>query len=293
MKTELQNQRIQHFVKHQSLWGCFMLISWFAINMLVLSTSTYMEHIRRGEPLPFWAPLCWELSSISVILLLIPVGIWINDRWLGQVSFKYWLGWNLLLSLPFSMTHVAAMVGIRKLCYWTLGENYIFGDLPREFLYEYNKDIQSYFTLALLIFGYRLLVRRLQGEASYLAQGDSENDEDDKDPDYLPERLLIKKLGREFLVPVNDIEWVEAAGNYANLYSKGAVYPMRITMDKLEKRLPSRFVRIHRSSIVNIDHIKEMQSLDSGDYEVTMHNGKRLSLSRRYREEFKAQLSFG
>ncbi len=111
------------------------------------------------------------------------------------------------------------------------------------------------------------------------------------EPDAPPERLLIKKLGREFLIQTSDIEWIEAAGNYANLHIKGSVYPMRITMEKLEKLLPDNFTRIHRSTIVNLEQIQEMQALDTGDYEVTLHNQIKLTLSRRYRENFKALLS--
>lgn len=165
----------------------------------------------------------------------------------------------------------------------------MFGNVPVEFFYEYRKDAQAYLTLALVIAGYRFIVRRLQGEASYLADSaESANPE----PELPPERLLIKKLGREFLIQTADIEWIEAAGNYANLHIKGTVYPMRITMDKLEKLLPDNFIRIHRSTIANLGQIREIQALDTGDYQVTLLDQKSLTLSRRYRDEFKALLSF-
>jgi len=66
---------------------------------------------------------------------------------------------------------------------------------------------------------------------------------------------------------------------------------MRITMEKLEKLLPSNFIRIHRSTIVNLEQIQEIQALDTGDYEVTLRNQIKLTLSRRYRDEFKALVS--
>ena len=107
-----------------------------------------------------------------------------------------------------------------------------------------------------------------------------------------PEHLLVKKLGREFLVQTADIEWVEASGNYANLHIKNSVYPMRITMDKLEKLLPSKFTRIHRSTIVNLEQVRDVQSLNTGDHQVRLHNQTALTLSRRYREAFKSKVSF-
>ena len=131
-------------------------------------------------------------------------------------------------------------------------------------------------------------MRRLQGEANYLA---TDEECEITEPESPPERLLIKKLGREFLIQTADIEWIEASGNYANVHIKDSIYPMRMTMDKIEKRLPSNFTRIHRSTIVNLEQIHDIQPLDTGDYQVTLRTKKILTLSRRYREEFKTLLS--
>jgi len=278
----------QHFLSHQRLWGVLLLVSWFCINVLVLATNHLMEYQRVGKTLPLWEAFCWEISSCTVLLLLIPLGLWLNDRWIARLEFKQWLAAHMLATLPFSILHVAGMVSIRHFWYYVMDGHYNFGNLPAEFFYEYRKDAQAYLTLALVITGYRFIVRRLQGEASYLADSaESEAIE----PELPPERLLIKKLGREFLIQTNDIEWIEASGNYANLHIKESVYPMRITMEKLEKLLPSNFIRIHRSTIVNLEQIQEIQALDTGDYEVTLRNQIKLTLSRRYRDEFKTLVS--
>lgn len=290
MTTTDKQQRLKYFLSHQRLWGIVLLVSWFCINVVVLATSHVMEYQRVGKDLALWEPFCWEISSCLMLLLLIPLALWLNDRWLARLELKQWLAAHVFATLPFSVLHVAGMVGIRQLWYRLMGSHYQFGDLPVEFFYEYRKDAQAYLTLALVIAGYRFIVRRLQGEASYLADSaESETVE----PELPPERLLIKKLGREFLIQTNDIEWIEASGNYANLHIKDSVYPMRITMDKLEKLLPSNFTRIHRSTIVNLEQIQEIQALDTGDYEVTLRNHIKLTLSRRYRENFKALLSVG
>ena len=288
--TDAQQQRLKHFLSHQRLWGVVLLVSWFCLNVVVLATSQLMEYQRAGKHLAPWEAFSWEISSCVILLLLIPLGLWLNDRWLARLEMKQWLLAHLILTLPFSVLHVAGMVAIRQLWYYLMGSHYRFGSLPVEFFYEYRKDAQAYLTLALVIAGYRFIVRRLQGEASYLADSaESETAE----PDAPPERLLIKKLGREFLIQTSDIEWIEASGNYANLHIKESVYPMRITMEKLEKLLPDNFIRIHRSTIVNLEQIQEIQALDTGDYEVTLHNQIKLTLSRRYRENFKALLSVG
>lgn len=291
MSFKLQNHHIQQFVKHQKIWGVLLLSSWFFINVAVLATTRIMEFERAGKTIPAWEPFCWEISSVIMILLLVPLGVWIQDRWLSQASLKAQIFWHALLTLPFSIIHVAGMVAIRQLCYTLMDAHYYFGNLPVEFLYEYRKDAQTYLTMALVIFGYRLIVRRLQGEASYLAKGDA--NEPEPTMETRPERLLIKKLDREFLVQVSTIEWIEASGNYANLHVKESVYPMRITMEKLEKLLPDNFIRVHRSTIVDVGQIQEVEALDAGDYQIKLRSGKTLTLSRRYREAFKNQLSLG
>lgn len=287
MTTADKQQRLNYFLAHQTLWGGLILVGWLCINVTVLATSHLMEYERVGKRLPPWEAFCWEASSCFILLLLIPLALWLNDRWFARLEYKQWLVAHVLATLPFSIMHVTGMVGIRHFWYRLMDSHYYFGNWPVEFFYEYRKDAQAYLTLALVIAGYRFIVRRLQGEASYLADSaESESIE----PESPPERLLIKKLGREFLILTSDIEWIEASGNYANLHIKGSVYPMRITMEKLGKLLPDNFARIHRSAIVNLKLIQELQALDTGDYQVTLLNQKNLTLSRRYRDEFKALL---
>lgn len=288
MSSELSKRYQQHFLAHPILWGWVLLVGWFGTNALVLATTKLMEIKRDGHEIAFWAPLSWELSSAFMILLLVPIGIFIHDRWLANQSLKTCVGFHLVLTVPFSLVHVGGMVGLRKLCYWLMDAEYNFGNIAVELLYEYRKDAQTYLTLLLLVFGFRLLYRRMQGEASYLT---NEVGQLEAEPERSPEMLLIKKLGREFLIKTADVEWVEASGNYANLHLRGSVYPMRITMDKLEKLLPADFIRIHRSSIVNLHQIQEVQPLDSGDHEIRLLSGNRLILSRRYRDNFKNVLS--
>lgn len=285
--NKLSDSYLQRFLARPGWWGWVLLISWFAVNTLILATTTLMEFRRAGSDIPFWEPLCWEVSSVVMILLLVPVGLFIHDRWLAKLSLKACIAVHLFLTVPFSLMHISGMVGLRHLCYWMMGAEYQFGNIAVELLYEYRKDAQTYLTLSLIIFGYRLLCRRLQGEASYL----STETEAEPEPEKSPEILLIKKLGREFLIKTADVEWIEASGNYANLHLRGSVYPMRITMDKLEKLLPGDFVRIQRSSIVNLNQVQQIDPLDSGDHQVTLIGGKILTLSRRYRNNFKSLLT--
>lgn len=99
------------------------------------------------------------------------------------------------------------------------------------------------------------------------------------------DRLVIKAAGRVVLLETEDIDWVDAAGNYVRLNAGEENHLLRETMNRLEERLdPKRFLRIHRSTIVNIERIKELQQQFHGDYLVVLKTGQRLTLSRSYRD---------
>ena len=108
----------------------------------------------------------------------------------------------------------------------------------------------------------------------------------DLKPESTPaERLAIKAQGRVILVRVEDIDWVEAADNYVHIHAGGESHLHRETMAALERRLPAKqFLRISRSTIVNVERIKELQPMFHGDYVVILRNGTRLSLSRSHRD---------
>ncbi len=99
------------------------------------------------------------------------------------------------------------------------------------------------------------------------------------------ERLVVKSVGRVFFLKVDEIDWIEAAGNYVKLHAGREAHMIRETMNGIEAKLdPDKFLRIHRSTVVNIDRIKELHPMFSGDYAVILRNGTELALSRNYRE---------
>ncbi len=99
------------------------------------------------------------------------------------------------------------------------------------------------------------------------------------------ERIIIKNRGRISFVRTENVDYIRAAGNYAELHVAAESHLLRRTMQALETELdPRKFVRIHRSTIVNLSRIKELQSSFGGDYEVVMNGGARLTLSRSYRD---------
>ncbi|HVZ78364.1 MAG TPA: LytTR family DNA-binding domain-containing protein, partial [Gemmatimonadaceae bacterium] len=94
-------------------------------------------------------------------------------------------------------------------------------------------------------------------------------------------RIVVKTEGRLLFVRQDEIDWVEAAGNYVRLHVRGQAHVLRQSMKNMEARLdPSIFVRIHRSAIVNVDRIRELQPWLHGEYVVILEDGTRLSASR-------------
>jgi two-component system, LytTR family, response regulator len=99
------------------------------------------------------------------------------------------------------------------------------------------------------------------------------------------ERFVLKSIGRIYFIRTSEIDWVEAAGNYVSLHVGKESHLLRETMNNVENKLdPDRFLRIHRSTIVNIDFIKELSPLFNGDYTVILHDDTPLTLSRKYHD---------
>ncbi len=98
-------------------------------------------------------------------------------------------------------------------------------------------------------------------------------------------RLLLSERGKVVVLAMRDIEFVQAAAKHVKIYAGGRCFSFRQPLGQLEERLdPSSFVRVHRSTLVNVEHIAEMHPLFHGDYELVLRRGTRLTLSRRYRD---------
>lgn len=105
------------------------------------------------------------------------------------------------------------------------------------------------------------------------------------------ERIPIKSNGRIILLKTDEIDWIEAEHNYARLHTRGITHMIRETMTALQAKLNSRrFRRIHRSTIVNVDRIKEIQPWFRGDAIVVLDNGQRLTASRNFRDQLREWL---
>jgi two-component system LytT family response regulator len=113
-------------------------------------------------------------------------------------------------------------------------------------------------------------------------------------PRQSPERIAVRRNGSVLLMKLDEIDWIEAADNYVCLHCGVETRMLRETMSEVEARLgTTRFVRIHRSAIVNIDRIKELRPSFRGDYEVILRDGTRLTLTKNNRGKLDSQLLLG
>ncbi len=105
------------------------------------------------------------------------------------------------------------------------------------------------------------------------------------------DRVVIKSGGRIYFLKTEEIDWVESAGDYLSLHSNSQAHLIRETMGDFYAKLnPRKFIRIHRSTIVNIERIKDIRPLFKGEYVITLTSGKRLKSSRGYRHELQPLL---
>ncbi|MEP7185417.1 MAG: LytTR family DNA-binding domain-containing protein [Rhodanobacter sp.] len=248
------------------------------LNTVFNGFVAQIDHARTAA----WEPWVWECSSSILILALIPCVLMLERRWPFRFdTWRHSLPRHLLATLPFSLVHVLGMVGLRKLAYSLAGWHYDFGHWWANFGYEYLKDFRTYFFIIALICLSRLWLMRWQGEARLLAEPDEGQP---AEPVERPERFLVRKLGKEFLLNAREVEWLQASGNYVNLHVRGRDYPLRATMAGIEERLdPARFIRVHRSYFINLDYLSEIEPLETGDARLKLRDGAIIPCSRRHR----------
>jgi two-component system LytT family response regulator len=286
-----------HFQQHKTIYEACALFCYFAINATINATTVIMEEARELQPsFQAWEPFVWEYSSALTSLFLMPLIAWFmrQYRWDWQ-SIKGSLLKYCGAAIIYSLLHVSLMVSMRELVYSLTASDYQFASslqtLFFELFYELRKDIWSFCFFVAMIAVYRFLISQWLGDATNLSD-DANNDIKLNTTDTLANLLLVRKLGKEFLVKTKQIEWIEACGNYANLHVKKDIYPMRITMsDFINKGGSFGFVRTHKSFAVNISCVNFIETQPSGDAEIVMQSGKKIKLSRRYKSDFEASIA--
>ncbi len=256
---------------------------WCAILSASMAVHTYVALIdasRHGRALPLWQAAVFEGSSHLVILALVPAVYWLDRRWPATGGSRN-LFIRLLAVVPFSAAHIVGMVALRLLIFAIVsGPRHPYVFTAAEVPYEFAKDVFTYGIVSTGIVALSHFFGRREPPATAPAPQVAAE---------LPERFTVRKRGKEIVVELSEIDWIEAAGNYAVLHVGGETYEIRSSLTKLETELDARrFVRVHKSYVVNIGRVADVTPWISGDWRIRMQDGAEVNLSRRYRQRFES-----
>ena len=261
-----------------AIWAVLLTVSVFAHAHVEIANET-----ARGVRLSYGAALAIQISSHLVVAALLPAIYWLHRRWPIAGHPR-----NLLIHVaavvPFSIAHTVGMAALRFVWFGgVLGEPHSFPLTFDRMLYEFAKDLIAYGMLSAGAVALRHVLAR--PVPPVIVEAVATTEPPPSEP--LPERFAVRRKGREVMVEVADIDWIEASGNYAVLHVGDETFEIRSSLTRLEGELdPKRFVRVHKSHLVNIARVVEVTPWVSGDWRIRLQSGAEVNLSRRYRQRF-------
>lgn len=249
-----------------------------AISMMARVPVEIADAGRRGIDMGVGRAVALEGASHLVVAALLPAIYWLHRRWPVAGGARN-IAIHVLAVAPYSILHTLGMAALRLLWFNAIvGEAYSFPVTAERLGYEFAKDVISYTMLSGGVLVLKHLLDRKPAPAPASIPGAP-----------LPERFAVRRRGKEIMVDVADIDWVEASGNYAVLHVGRETLEIRSSLTKLEGELdPKRFVRVHKSHLVNIARVVEVTPWVSGDWRIRLQDGAEVNLSRRYRQRFEA-----
>ncbi|WFU77504.1 LytTR family DNA-binding domain-containing protein [Bradyrhizobium sp. CIAT3101] len=261
-------------------WTTFATIAPVALAIgIVNALSGAQDAAWRGDSSDVGQRLFWELSSISVILLLVPILALAVRRMRETKVLVARIGIAAAALLGFSALHITGMVGLRKLLLWLAGGTYDFHFSLATVLYEFRKDAVTALLLSatLWLIESRRELRKAAHAAATMPAAPQEHPSSDL--------IWLRDGTSRIRVAPRDILWVASAGNYIEyILANGTQHLIRGTLAATESEL-ARFaiVRVHRTRLANLDRVSGVEFKPSGDFELTFDNGQTLGGSRRYR----------
>ncbi|MGW1422798.1 LytTR family DNA-binding domain-containing protein [Bradyrhizobium manausense] len=246
---------------------------------IVNALSGAQDAAWRGDSADIGRRLFWEMTSIIVILALVPI-LMLAVRHMRQTpGLAARTGMGVAALLGFSALHIAGMVALRKLTLWLAGSAYDFHFSLASVLYEFRKDAVTALLIGatLWLLESRRELRRAAQQALSMPAALQEQPS--------PDLVWLRDGTSRIRVAPRDILWVASAGNYIEYsLANGTQHLIRGTLAATESEL-ARFaiVRVHRTRLANLDRVSGVDFKPSGDFELTFDNGKTLGGSRRYR----------
>ena len=258
--------------------------AWVLVQGTVNSLSVANDLVRRGVRVDPAAPWIWELSSAASLLVCFWV-LLIGDPALRARVHSAWarLGVYAAASAVFCIAHVAMMVALRHLAYRLAGWNYDFGPWGDGLWYEYRKDVLTFVAMLVGIAVWRRLAVRTP--ATPVAPAELPAMPSSAEPGA-PPTFLVRTPQGDLLVRADEIDWVEAQGNYVALHVQGQVRLMRQTLAEMQTRLAAHgFIRTHRRALVNRERMQAILTPDLGEPGVRLSSGQVAPLSESRRSE--------
>lgn len=260
------------------LWAAYACV--LIIVSAVIGSSYWLEARRFGADVPGWRFIVDEATSIVLVFAATPVVFaWaerLDPRRIGWI--KAALG-HLAGFVVFGAFHIGGMTALRFLVYPLFGSSYRvdWANVAIGLFYEGRKDALAYVAM---VAGVWLLATALRKPAVVAVPAATP-----PSAATAPRRIEIRDGARRVWVEPDEILWVEAAGNYVELHLAGRSLLQRQTLSALEGELADLgFVRIHRSRLVNRKHVRATESNDSGDFTITLSDGRKIAGGRRWRD---------
>jgi hypothetical protein len=258
-------------------WLLYGAVAAIALGIgLVNALSRAQDVAWHGGIYDARTPLLWEMTSIAVIILLVPLLFFAVRRMRHATTWKLQIGLAVAAILVFSTLHIAGMVGLRKLAMLAVGGSYDFRFSAATLIYEFRKDVIT----CLLISGALWLIdahREARQSSATTAAADP--------PAPPPHMVWLRDGSTRIRIEPSDILWVSSAGNYVEYrLADGANHLVRGTLAAEEARLtPFKIVRVHRTRLVNLARVTGLKAGPNGDFELTLDTGQTVLGSRRYR----------
>lgn len=262
-------------------------LAWTAVALL-FSVQGYLASAYRGSPQPWWPSLGYSLAIFSIWALLTPVIVQAVRKVEAKIAPRVGRGLIYAAGLP---VVCALHVALFALLYWPIYNDG--GRIPTRWAMSALMLLKNFDTNTLfyvLVVGATALVlakRRREAPREVMKPANATQLEA---TDHIP--LQVRVRGRLRLVPLSQIDWIQAAGDYAEVHAGNQTHLLDESLASLAQRLPTLdFARIHRQSLIRLDRVKEVRSLGRGDAAVLLSNGTELRLSRRYRANLSTYLA--
>jgi len=235
------------------------------VKTTVDAFSLYSNGVRDGTADIWWVPFVEQYTSYVLLVICLPFIVWAVGRFtLTSIHWPKYAAYHLGFSIMFFVVHVLGFIVLRKVVFYLLGGHYTYGGWPQTALLEYPLDLSSYLIISVSY----IVMTKLSAPQSDIEQ-----------------TVELNCGSRSIWVKPSEIIYAKAAGNYVDLVLTSRTHLVRSTLEGLQVLInenAGNLRRVHRSILVNPEHIRERTPAKNGSRMLCMSNGNNIAMSRRY-----------